>query len=121
VDVDVDGVGQQLEAHDAALLGRFPEGDGGHRGVVRLAVPAHLHPAPDAWMVGEKGPLPPVVDDERRAREVAIATGAPHGVGVGGQVREQLQAQLVLAVIRCRPGPEQGRRGSVQWMLRHGR
>jgi len=119
VDVEVQRSRLQYQPLDAALLDCFPAGRRRQVRVTALAVPAHLEPAPDLGVEREER-LPAVgVDDQHAAGQVPGRARTPHRVVVGGQVVDDLPAQVVLGRIGRAPGPEQRGRLGVEG-LGHG-
>jgi len=104
VHVEVDRRRDDRQSRDARLLLRLPQGDVGQL-TVTVGVPARLEPALDLGVEQEQDVPRGRVDDEGRAREVALGTGPQERIGVAVDEGEDLGARrLVIRAARPRTG-----------------
>jgi hypothetical protein len=85
------------EAADPALLGRLALGGGAQREVAGFAVAPGLQPATELSVQGEQHTLAGRVDDESAGGHMVGMAVAPQAVGLGTQVFEVRQPQLLLS------------------------
>ena len=96
-------LGVDRQAVDAGFLGGFPQRGGDDVGVGLLAVPAQLQPPPEPRMQRQQRAGAGVVEDERRAGDMAGHALAQAAVGPRGEERQHRVPQRVLRGIGCPP------------------
>ena len=97
------GLGIDRQVVDAGFLGRFAQRRGDDVGVGLLAVAAELQPPAEPRMQRQQCVGAGVVEDQRRAGDMARYALAQAAVGPRGEERQHRVPQRVLRGIGCAP------------------